>query len=123
MARRTSRQLAYARAMRRAPTWAELRLWNALRRSQLGVRFRRQEPIGPYIADFVCHSHRLVVEVDGMTHHFGDEDYALRRDRWLREGGWTVIHFSDDYVYRNLVGALEVITKALGNPEVQWDLD
>ena len=108
--------------MRRDPTWAELRLWEALRRSRLGVRFRRQEPLGPYIADFLCNSHRLVVEVDGISHGFGDQGYAERRDRWLRERGWAVLHFSDESVYRNLEGIVIAIAATLEDPGRQWDL-
>ncbi len=109
--------------MRSDPTRGELRLWEALRRTQLGVRFRRQEPLGPYIADFVCYSHRLVVEVDGISHADGDDRYAQRRDRWLRERGWTVVHLSDEYVIRNLEGALTTISEVLKDPGRAWDLD
>ncbi|MEX1125010.1 MAG: DUF559 domain-containing protein [Acidimicrobiia bacterium] len=49
-------------------TWPERLVWSHLRHNQLGVRFRRQHPIGPYIADFTCLSHRIVVEVDGSQH-------------------------------------------------------
>ena len=113
MAKRIPRQLTYARTMRKNPTWGELRLWQALRRSQLGVRFRRQEPIGPYIADFACHPHRLIVEVDGITHGFGDHAYALRRDQWFRERGWVVLHFNDDEVNKHLDDVLMAIRHAL----------
>ena len=113
MAKRTQRQLSYARTMRKKPTWGELRLWQALRGKRLGVRFRRQEPIGPYIADFACLPHRLIVEVDGITHGFGDQAYAIRRDRWLREQGWVVLHFGDEDVSKNLEDVLTSIRNVL----------
>ena len=115
MAKRTPRQLNYARTMRKNPTWGELRLWQALRGNRLGVRFRRQEPVGPYIADFACHPHRLIIEVDGITHGDGDHAYALRRDRWLRERGWVVLHFGDEQVNRNLDEVLTAIRNVLGD--------
>ncbi len=99
--------------MRKNPTWGELRLWQALRRDGLGVRFRRQEPIGPYIADFACKRHRLIVEVDGITHGFGNHAYALRRDQWLHKQGWLVLHFNDDEVNKHLDDVLTTIRAAL----------
>lgn len=116
MARHTRKQVNYARAMRQDSTWGEIRLWQELRRSQLGVRFRRQEPVGPYITDFACHAARLIVEIDGSSHNFRDETYAQRRDRWLRDQGWTVLHFTERYVLSNTEGALEVIRRALTDP-------
>src|SRR5687768_1072321 len=60
------------RRLRRNQTDAERRLWRELRgRLQAGIKFRRQQPIGPYIVDFYCHEQRLVVEVDGSQHHEG----------------------------------------------------
>jgi very-short-patch-repair endonuclease len=88
--------------MRKNPTWGELRLWHALRQKRLGVRFRRQEPIGSYIADFACHPHRVIVEVDGITHGYGDHAYAVRRDQWFGERDWVVLHFSDEDVHQQL---------------------
>ena len=84
-------------------------MWEALRRSKLGVRFRRQEPVGPYIADFVCRSRRLILEVDGMTHHYGDATYAQRRDRWLRRDGWVVLHFDSEQVDKHLDDVLTTV--------------
>ncbi len=92
-------------------------MWEKLRRSGLGVRFRRQEPIGPYVADFACHARRLVLEVDGATHHYGDDSYAYERDRWFRERGWEVIHFRDEDVDKHLDDVLATIRVFLGNRE------
>ena len=83
-----------ARQLRRDQTDAERRLWRDLRRHQLGVQFRRQHPLGPYIVDFCCIERMLVVELDGGQH----EDQRARdeaRTRWLAEHGFRVLRFSD----------------------------
>lgn len=77
--------------MRREPTPTEARLWQILRREQLGVRFRRQEPIGPYIVDFVCFEHRLIIEADGGQH--AESQHDARRDVWLRGQGFRLLRF------------------------------
>ena len=96
-----------AKAMRRVMTPAEKRLWGALRAHRLdGLSFRRQLPVGPYIADFACPSEKLIVELDGLHHaerHVGDDD--SRRDEVLSELGWTVIRFWNDDVMHDLAGA------------------
>jgi very-short-patch-repair endonuclease len=81
-----------ARAMRREPTEAERKLWYALRdRRMQSVEFRRQAPIGPYIADFLCVAHRLIVEVDGSQHAESFRDEA--RDAWLARERYRVLRF------------------------------
>jgi very-short-patch-repair endonuclease len=113
-----------ARALRKKLTDAEARLWSVLRRDTLGVRFRRQHPIGPYIADFACHPLRLVVEVDGATH---GEDVELRhdarRDGYLMSKGWRVLRFTNEAVYTNLEGVVEAIglTVREAKAERRWD--
>ena len=77
--------------MRREPSDAERRLWQHLRNRQLnGLKFRRQLPIGPYIADFACEECRLIVEVDGKQHELAG-DYDERRTQYLNDTGWRVI--------------------------------
>lgn len=100
--------------MRKAPTRAEAILWWTLRDRALGVKFRRQEPIGPYIADFACWSRRLIVEIDGPTHFEpGREVYDRRRDDWFRSQGWTVIRTDDDEVWSNRDGVVDLILQYL----------
>jgi very-short-patch-repair endonuclease len=99
-----------AREMRRQPTEAERRLWSRLRSSGLGVRFVRQRPIGPYIADFACRAARLIVELDGGQH---GSDYDQRRDSYLASKGWRVIRFWNPDVLSNTEGVLEMIRLAL----------
>jgi very-short-patch-repair endonuclease len=108
----------FAREMRRDPTRAEAILWWSLRGRSLGVKFRRQVPIGPYIADFACYSHRLIVEIDGLTHdELGQEEYDRRRDRWCQTRGWTVIRVTDDEVWSDRDSVLEYILQRLETVE------
>ena len=121
VARARPHQRRYAREMRRRPTWAEFRLWQALKGSQLGVKFRRQHPIGPYIVDFVCLPERVIVEADGRSHDDGGVDDAIARDRHLRERGFAVLHNDDAVITHALDDALSLICAVLADPEAQWD--
>ena len=100
--------------MRKQATFTEVLLWQELRRSRLGVRFRRQEPIGPFIADFACMSHRLVVEVDGHDMHSREDDIA--RDRWFSDHGWFVIRLDNRQVLSDIEGAVHLVRLALSDP-------
>ena len=104
-----------ARALRRAQTEAERLLWRRLRaRSLNGFKFVRQEPIGPYFADFVCREAKLVVEVDGGTRSTDDEIRAdQRRAAFLRAQGYRIARFVNEEIYRNLDGAMETILAAI----------
>lgn len=83
--------LSQARALRRRAPSTEHLLWTLLRGRRLeGLKFRRQVPIGPYIVDFLCLRHRLVVEADGPFHE--PEDDAVR-DAWLETQGFRVLRF------------------------------
>src|SRR5690349_7293661 len=82
--------LPRARSLRRSMTNAEVILWSRLRRNQMhGLRFRRQHPIGPYVADFACTTKMLVVEVDSETHHTPEQmQHDERRRAYLFNRGW-----------------------------------
>jgi len=110
--------LDHSRALRRSPTDAEKALWLELRgRRLMGFRFRRQQPIGPFIVDFYCASARLVVEVDGGGHALErKEDRDRERDRALESEGIRVLRFWNTEVLRNMEGVLEAIVKAIGRP-------
>ncbi len=85
-----------ARNMRHEPTPAEAKLWEYLRGNQLGVKFRRQHSIDRYIADFICLSHKLIVELDGAGHLEPDQaDYDHGRSALLGELGYRVLRFSN----------------------------
>jgi very-short-patch-repair endonuclease len=111
----------FARRLRRQSTDAERLLWFRLRERRFaGHKFRRQAPIGPYIADFVCYQARLIIELDGGQ-HAAQKDYDARRDAWFRQQGFTVLRFSDNVALKQRDVVLEVIWKALQtarcNPE------
>ena len=89
----------FARANRKAMTDAETWIWVRLRRNQLGVSFRRQVVIGPYIVDFACLALKLVVEIDGSQHW--DSEYDRRRDTYLLLHGWTVLRIETTDVLRD----------------------
>jgi very-short-patch-repair endonuclease len=87
-------------------------MWRLLRDRRLGgVKFRRQVPIGPFIADFASIGHRLVVELDGGQH--ADSETDVRRDRFLKADGWRVVRFWNNDVMGNREGVLEAIRDAL----------
>lgn len=97
-----------AKRLRVAMTDAERKLWYALRAHRLdGLSFRRQVPMGPYIADFYCSSARLVIEVDGGQHAASKRDAA--RDAWLDERGIRTVRFWNAEVLTNLDGVLSSI--------------
>ncbi|MET0498233.1 MAG: DUF559 domain-containing protein [Steroidobacteraceae bacterium] len=102
-----------ARELRNRLTKAEWRLWLYLRRRWLaGYKFRRQMPIGPYIADFACLSAAVIVELDGDQHSESRyEDYV--RDEYLRERGFRVLRFSNLDVLKQVERVLNVIDAAL----------
>ena len=86
-----------ARGMRHEPTPAEAKLWQLLRGNLLSVKFRRQHSIDRYIVDFVCLSHKLIVELDGAGHLEPDQvDYDQGRTAYLTELGYRVLRFSNE---------------------------
>ena len=100
-----------AAEMRRNPTEPEKRLWRYLSNSQIeGIKFRRQDVIGYYIADFACPSAKLIVEVDGDTH---DETKDRVRDDKLAEFGFRVVRVTNADVMHNIEGVLTHISEAL----------
>jgi len=95
-----------ARAFRRNLTDAERRLWKHLRAKLFeGLKFRRQEPIGKYIVDFVCYEKSLIIEIDGGQHS-KERDKDGERERWLRGEGFKVLRFWNHEVLRNVEGGL-----------------
>lgn len=103
-----------ARNLRKTIPEAERRLWVRLCNHQLGgFRFRRQFPIGRYIADFACVEAMLVIECDGAQHDFeAVRAHDLRRDAQLASEGWTVLRFANTRVYDDIDGVLETILAA-----------
>lgn len=104
--------LENARALRKNATDCERLLWFHLRAHRLqGFKFKRQQPIGVYIVDFVCFETRCIVEADG-GHHAERIDYDSRRDDWLRSQGFTVLRFWNNDILANIEGVLETIAGA-----------
>ena len=118
MREREERSRKLAKDLRRAMTNAEVILWSRLRQGALaGLRFRRQHPIGPYIADFACISARLVIEIDGATHSTKTElNRDARRDAFLSQNGWNILRFGNQDVYHHLDGVLETILSHTPTP-------
>ncbi|MGL3212886.1 endonuclease domain-containing protein [Bradyrhizobium sp. BR 1433] len=103
-----------AKQLRRTMTRAETLLWRHLKADRLaGLNFRRQAPIGSYIADFVAHACKLVVEVDGASHDFDERiRHDERRDAWLESRGYRILRFTNDEVLKNLEGVVLSIAEA-----------
>lgn len=103
-----------ARNLRASLTDAERQLWSRLRRGQLdGSRFRRQVPIGPFVADFACMADHLIVEVDGGQHASRPAEDAAR-EQWLADRGYRVVRFWNNDVLGNIDGVLADIRNSLG---------
>ncbi|MFZ3017205.1 MAG: endonuclease domain-containing protein [Gallionella sp.] len=102
-----------AKTLRTNQTGAEQRLWYHLRAHRfMGLKFKRQKPMGRYIVDFVCMERRLIIEIDGGQ-HAEQVEYDKRRDAWLRSQGYTVLRFWNNEVMQQLEGVLEQVRCAL----------
>lgn len=98
-----------AKILRKRPTDAEKTMWRHLRGRRLeGFKFRRQEPIGNYVADFACYEKRIIVEVDGGQHC---REKDGERDRWFEGQGFKVLRFWNNEVLKNTPGVWDVIRK------------
>lgn len=105
--------LDYAKALRTHQTDAENRLWYQLRAHRfMGLKFKRQKPVGRYIADFMCAKQKLIIEIDGGQ-HTEELEYDQQRDAWLRSQGYTVLRFWNNDVMQHMEGVLEQIRNAL----------
>ncbi|MBO4660651.1 MAG: endonuclease domain-containing protein [Prevotella sp.] len=106
----------FAKKNRREMTESERLLWEALRKLNCGYHFRRQHPIGDYIADFICIKKMLVIEVDGGYHNepIQQQDDQVRTD-YLESKGYTVIHFKNEEINNNLQEVIIRIKKQLFN--------
>jgi very-short-patch-repair endonuclease len=108
----TARTLRFAKKLRTEMTDAETKLWQELRTHRFeNYKFKRQQPIGKYIADFVCLKHRLIIEVDGSQHEGSTHDDV--RDAWLRSQNFRILRFWNIGVLKDMDGALLTILAAL----------
>jgi very-short-patch-repair endonuclease len=119
----SERQRSRAKQLRQTMTRVETLLWRHLKANRLdGLGFRRQTPIRNYIADFVCMSVKLIVELDGESHDFVERQNAdQKRDAFFVSEGFQVLRFTNDDVMSNLEGVVETIrqattTRACGSP-------
>ena len=109
-----------ARHLRRSETDAEGLLWWELKNRQLnGHKFARQVPLGPYIADFVCRSAKLVVEVDGGQH--ADNGHDAKRTRWMNNRGYSVLRFWNHEVLNARHMVLSMIVEAVEGRMIEAD--
>jgi very-short-patch-repair endonuclease len=107
----SDRQRSRAKQLRRTMTRAETLLWRYLKANRIdGLGFRRQTPIRNYIADFICMSAKLVIELDGESHDFEEQQKAdQRRDAFFVAEGFQVLRFTNEQVMSNLEGVVEVV--------------
>ena len=99
-------KVVVARELRRRMTPEEAILWEELRSRRFRkFKFRRQVPVGRFIADFLCLSLHLIIEVDGEIHD-DQQEHDREREEYLRECGYRVIRFCNEEVHKNLLGVL-----------------
>lgn len=110
IAQHKNKPFDYERAseLRRVSSDYEKILWQELRK--LPLKFRRQHPIHPYIADFVCLKHRIVIELDGNSHD-NTQDYDTRRDLYMKRLGYKILRIHNDEIKKNLEGVLLTIIR------------
>lgn len=118
MREETIRSRRFAKVLRSRMTEAETILWSRLRTwRENDCVFRRQHPIGPYIADFACVKAKLVIELDGDQHGRDDNAaYDERRDAYMTERGWRLVRLTNDRIYKNLGDVLNMLAEAIPPP-------
>jgi very-short-patch-repair endonuclease len=108
-----SETIRKARKLRRTMTLPEVLIWQHLRASPSGIKFRRQYPIGPYVLDFYCPSARTGIEIDGSAHDMGANPARdVKRDAWLVAQGITVRRFSAREVLGDVGRVVDSILRA-----------
>ena len=109
---RNKQAMEHAADLKKSMTDAEQKLWQNLRRSQLGTKFRRQQSIGPFIVDFLSAEHRLVIELDGGQHAL-QQGYDRARSAFLHNAGYRVLRYWNNDVLENIEGVMENIQSSL----------
>lgn len=106
-----------ARKLRREMSLTEVLLWQRLRGGQAGAKFRRQHPVGSYVADFYCSAHRLIVEVDGAAHDMGSRpDRDLSRTAFLEENGYKVLRIAASDILKDADAVAASIAAMVASP-------
>jgi len=107
------RNVSKARALRQDMTLPEVLLWRELRKEPLGVKFRRQHPLGPYVLDFYCPQAKLAIEVDGIAHDMGDRPARDEtRMVWLQEREIGLMRIPASDVLKSVEQVAEAIVAA-----------
>jgi very-short-patch-repair endonuclease len=114
-----------AKQLRSNPTPAEVRLWRLLYPFRTnGFHFRKQVPVGPYYADFVCHHAHIIIEVDGDTHYSKEAiAYDARRDAFMQSKGYTILRFTNEDVTTNRDGIYTIVANSLTSRPLNQRLD
>lgn len=102
----------FAKSLRREMTDGERLLWQRLRGEQAGVKFRRQHPVGSYVADFACLASKLIVELDG-SQHADQQAYDAKRDAYFRSLGFEVMRFPANLPFSDLPSIVQAIHNRL----------
>lgn len=111
-----ARPVNFARQMRHAPTPWEHEVWQELRAKRFaGIKFKRQQPIGTYIVDFVALTQKLVIELDG-SQHANSAPYDAKRDAFLSRAGYVVCRIWNNEWATNREGVLEEIWRLIHRP-------
>ncbi len=120
--RTTQKTIDRARLLRKTQlTTPEKLLWEELRDRRLhSLKFRRQVPLGPFIADFFCPEAHLIIELDGDSHE-GKKEYDARRTRFLEEHSYHVLRFSNEEVIESIEGVLQKIVECVEAWEKQFE--
>ena len=114
--RATNPIITRARELRREMTVPERMLWAHLRRRpDIGGRFRRQHPVGPYVVDFACLGKSLAIEIDGRSHE-GHRQEDASRQRHIEQAGFRVLRFTNDQVIHQMPAVLASIERAISDP-------
>lgn len=104
-----------AKLLRKNMTKAEKLVWEELKNNKLGVKFRAQHPVDIFIADFYCHSKKLILEIDGEIHK-SQLEYDVSRTNQLNLYGITVIRYTNNDVYSKLNEIIEQIKNKINEP-------
>lgn len=108
----TRKTVCKARQLRRTMSKPEVMLWQFLRKRPMGIKFRRQHPVGCYILDFYCPTVKLAIEIDGMAHDMGDRPAQdERRDSFLPRQGIAVMRIPAQDVFHDVEGVVEQIVR------------
>jgi very-short-patch-repair endonuclease len=111
--RATASSMRNAKRQRRQMSPPEAKLWALLRRCPGGVRFRRQHPIGSYVADFYCPAVKLVIEIDGRIHEY-TVDRDLARDEYMRALGLSVLRIAASDVMKDAISVADGLVRLCG---------